>query len=322
MRSFLLAASLATIILTGGAKAAYNVPNVIQGGLTVSGQLLTNAGLGLGGSATGNAFSSMTSNTNTLFPSTATTTYTFSDHFAGLREMDLWNDDSVATTSFNFYQMTGTGAATLEASLALAGLTLGKSIPLILSGATSGTTTVQAPAVASGTLTLPAATDTLVGKATTDTLTNKTLTDEINQEFEVSTAAITFTSNTTLATVTGLSQALTAGKTYNCHGHLTVTAGNATAGIKVAMVGTGSLTATSSSFVFINHNAAVINSVTTETVLGTAAGTTAAVTDIFMDGAIVVNVAGTINFQAAQNVSNATGTTIGQNSTMNCVRVN
>jgi hypothetical protein len=44
-------------------------------------------------------------------------------------------------------------------------------------GSTSGTTLLQATAVAgSTTLTLPAATDTLVGKATTDTLTNKTLT--------------------------------------------------------------------------------------------------------------------------------------------------
>lgn len=47
-------------------------------------------------------------------------------------------------------------------------------------GSTSGTTTVQATAVAgTTTLTLPAATDTLVGKATTDTLTNKTLTSPI-----------------------------------------------------------------------------------------------------------------------------------------------
>ena len=46
-----------------------------------------------------------------------------------------------------------------------------------ISGSTSGTTTLQATAVAgTTTLTLPAATDTLVGKATTDTLTNKTLT--------------------------------------------------------------------------------------------------------------------------------------------------
>lgn len=43
-----------------------------------------------------------------------------------------------------------------------------------IAGTTSGTTVVDATAVASGTLTLPAATDTLIGKATTDTLTNKT----------------------------------------------------------------------------------------------------------------------------------------------------
>jgi hypothetical protein len=49
----------------------------------------------------------------------------------------------------------------------------GKSI--LFFGGTSGSTSVNAAAVASGALTLPAATDTLVGKATTDTLTNKTL---------------------------------------------------------------------------------------------------------------------------------------------------
>lgn len=46
---------------------------------------------------------------------------------------------------------------------------------LALSGATSGKTTINVAATASGTLTLPSATDTLVGKATTDTLTNKSI---------------------------------------------------------------------------------------------------------------------------------------------------
>jgi len=58
-------------------------------------------------------------------------------------------------------------------------LILASTTPLEFQGATSGATTVQAAAVASGTLTLPAATDTLVGKNTTDTLTNKTLTSPV-----------------------------------------------------------------------------------------------------------------------------------------------
>jgi len=60
------------------------------------------------------------------------------------------------------------------------------------SGSTSGTTTVQATAVAgTTTLTLPAATDTLVGKTTTDTLTNKTLTSPIINTGTLATPTIT-----------------------------------------------------------------------------------------------------------------------------------
>ena len=51
---------------------------------------------------------------------------------------------------------------------------------LILSGDTSGSVTLESPAVSgTTTLTLPTTTDTLVGKTTTDTLTNKTLTSPV-----------------------------------------------------------------------------------------------------------------------------------------------
>jgi len=61
------------------------------------------------------------------------------------------------------------------------------------SGSTSGTTTVQATAIAgTNTLTLPAVNnDTLVGKATTDTLTNKTLTSPTINTATIATPTIT-----------------------------------------------------------------------------------------------------------------------------------
>ena len=70
-------------------------------------------------------------------------------------------------------------------------------------GSTSGTTTVQATAVAgTNTLTLPATTsDTLVGKATTDTLTNKDLTSGTNT-FPSSLATLTGTQTLTNKTLT------------------------------------------------------------------------------------------------------------------------
>lgn len=101
---------------------------------------------------------------------------------------------------------TGTGQVVLSNSPTLSGtvtingavVDTGGSIStpsMTLTGATSGGTTLNAPAVASGTLTVPAATDTLVGRSTTDTLINKTLTAPV-----IST--ITNTGTITLPTTT------------------------------------------------------------------------------------------------------------------------
>jgi len=77
-------------------------------------------------------------------------------------------------TEFNITGTTGSGNMVLSTSPTITSPVIKNGS--IFNGATSGTITVIATAVAgTRTLTLPAATDTLVGKATTDTLTNKTL---------------------------------------------------------------------------------------------------------------------------------------------------
>jgi len=72
---------------------------------------------------------------------------------------------------------------------------------------TSGTTALQASASASGTLTLPSATDTLVGRATSDTLTNKSIAAGSN--------TITGLTNSNLSGSAGISNANLANSTIS-----------------------------------------------------------------------------------------------------------
>lgn len=71
-------------------------------------------------------------------------------------------------------------------------------------GGTTGETQVVASATASGTLTLPAATDQLVGRATTDTLTNKSISGSTNTLTNIGNASLTNSSVTFGSTTVSL----------------------------------------------------------------------------------------------------------------------
>jgi hypothetical protein len=87
-----------------------------------------------------------------------------SDYFTFSSSLSAWNFIVNGSSALQIYETQ---------------VVVGKGKQLGLAGATSGTTFLLSAATASGTLTLPAATDTLVGRATTDTLTNKTLTSPV-----------------------------------------------------------------------------------------------------------------------------------------------
>ena len=94
----------------------------------------------------------------------------------------------------------GSGDMLLGTAQTVTGVKTFNSGTLKYAGSTSGTTTLNATAVAgTTTLVLPAADDTLVGKATTDTLTNKTIAAGSN--------TITGLTNTQLSGTAGISNA-------------------------------------------------------------------------------------------------------------------
>ena len=160
---------------------------------------------------------------------TATRTVTFADQSGTValstNNLSFFSSTTSAQLAGVLSDETGTGVAVFNTSPSLTTPTIG-SAGANFSGSTSGTTALAASAVASGTLTLPAATDTLIGKATTDTLTNKTFdTAGTGNSFKIngtSITAVTGTGSVVLATsptlVTPILGTPTSGTLTNCTG--------------------------------------------------------------------------------------------------------
>lgn len=115
---------------------------------------------------------------------------------------------------------------------------------------------------------------------------------------------------TTLATVTGLSVAVVAGKTYKFRAVLHVAA-DAVGGLKYTVAGTA--TATSVIWQQIAYNAATGAAISSSrtTSLGTTSNFITTTSDfIAIDGSIVVNAGGTLVIQAAQQAANGTSSVL------------
>lgn len=216
------------------------------------------------------------------------------------------------------------------ADLAISGGT-GDFDHLVLNGSTSGTTTLDASAVAgTTTLVLPAANDTLVGKDTTDTLTNKTLTAPVlsgtvtgtytlggtptltNAVISTNTvrtsAALTKNASAAYANITGLSVTVVPG-TYDFECNLPSTVANGTGGIKYAFNYTTTvLTSIEATGQGATSSALATQHTTTTTTQTDLFSQAAVVLFTRIKGTMVVSTGGTIDLQMAQNTSDASNT--------------
>jgi hypothetical protein len=150
-----------------------------------------------------------------------------------------------------------------------------------------------------------------------------TVSDAIFTQTAVSTSELDKTSDTTLATVTGLSLALTAGKTYLCRAVLFISGIATTNGIKLAYTASGGLTATSVVFAIPNQATGTVVSTALGTAVTQTPSTSAGVYPVTaLEGTIVVNAGGTVLVQGAQATSSSTTLKFLVNSSLKCTRIN
>ena len=162
----------------------------------------------------------------------------------------------------------------------------------------------------------------LLNGALTVTATGSSLADQIYDHDVQCTAQLDKTSDTAVATITGMTVALVAGKSYNIEGWLSVTSG-AGGGLKALLGAGGGLTATSCRFNACAYNGTTLVSNTTVTALATNfVAANAVFTDVYIKGSIVVNAGGNILVRAAQNTSDLATTSVYVGSIFSARRIN
>lgn len=119
------------------------------------------------------------------------------------------------------------------------------------------------------------------------------------------------TSDTTLANITGLTRNVMAGEVYGFRAVLFTTS-NVAGGVKAAIGGTATATSIIAEADVKDASTLIAAGTTRVTALATTFGDATAVTAarITIEGQIVVNAAGTLTVQFAQNVSNGTASTV------------
>ena len=131
------------------------------------------------------------------------------------------------------------------------------------------------------------------------------------------TADFSKTSDTTLANVTGLTANVVAAGVYRFRANLVLSC-DASGGAKVALSGTCTKTNLNATVIRAPASSPVASNITA---LDASSGGTAAYVNISIDGSIVVNQAGTLTVQFAQNASFATASIVLLGSTFTVTKI-